>query len=594
MAIMAIFSLSAPSLYADDQYPEVSERKKSAGAHKWYIDPVKGNDKNQGTSADKAWKTATNVNKLILGPGDTIVVKPGEHPYSFVLMGEGTKKKPIAVRFMPGKHVFKHGELSTAQPQISNTNDAPHEDKAMALRLINTKNVKLVGKPNASFILLEGKAIYLCTDHAEGVNVQGLSFDYLHPTMGEFRVTKVKDNTMEATIPDGIQYRIEDGKLTWYGPGWEFGMGGYSKVFDSNTGTFTGGFSPEKTSIEELSPGKIKITYNEGEPQMKEGQSYQNRNTRRDCCGFFQYRSKNITWTNCNIFYMHGMGVVSQFSENITYDNLKIEPPAGSLRTIASWADNLHFSGCKGQILVQNCVLGSSHDDAINVHGTHLRIVGTPEPNKLVVRFMHNQTYGFDAFAVGDVIDYVSFDTLIPYATNKVTAVNPLNEKEIELTLAKPNPDNIKENDAVENVTWTAAVTVTNTVAKNIPTRGFLLTTRQPVLIERCRFEKTGMQGILVEDDASGWYESGVVRDMTITKNTFDHCGGAVIQIIPHAPNPQGEVHKNITISDNTFELGAMPAVRTKYTGNVTVRNNKFNKDGRSLSDKEAVDIQLP
>jgi hypothetical protein len=37
-----------------------------------------------------------------------------------------------------------------------------------------------------------------------------------------------------------------------------------------------------------------------------------------------------------------------------------------------------------------------------------------------------------------------------------------------------------------------------------------------------------------------------------------------------------------------------MPAVRTKYTGNVTVRNNKFNKDGRSLSDKEAVDIQLP
>lgn len=56
---------------------------------------------------------------------------------------------------------------------------------------------------------------------------------------------------------------------------------------------------------------------------MKPGQSYQNRNTRRDCCGFFQYRSKNILWNNCHIYYMHGMGVVSQFCENIMFSHLK-------------------------------------------------------------------------------------------------------------------------------------------------------------------------------------------------------------------------------------------------------------------------------
>ena len=56
------------------------------------------------------------------------------------------------------------------------------------------------------------------------------------------------------------------------------------------------------------------------------------------------------------------------------------------------------------------------------------------------------------------------------------------------------------------------------------------------MLIERCRFEKTGMPAILVEDDASGWYESGVVKDMAISRNTFIQCGEAVIQIVPHAP----------------------------------------------------------
>ena len=102
---------------------------------------------------------------------------------------------------------------------------------------------------------------------------------------------------------------------------------------------------------------------------------------------------------------MHGMGVVSQFSENIIFNNLKIAPRPGSLRTNSSWADNLHFSGCRGKIIVRDCVLGASHDDAINVHGTHLRIVDQPAPNKITVRFMHPQTFGFDAFAVGDRID---------------------------------------------------------------------------------------------------------------------------------------------------------------------------------------------
>lgn len=462
----------------------------------------------------------------------------------------------------------------------------------MAIRLVEAKNVRLEGKPGATDILLEGKAIFVCMEHAENVSLNGLGFDYVHPTMGEFLVTEVEGNTMKATIPDGTLYTVKDGSLTWRGPGWEFRMGGYSKVFDAASGTFQGRFDPGKTVIKELSPGKISITFKEGAPTMRAGQSYQNRNTRRDCCGFFQHRSRNIIWNNCHIYYMHGMGVVSQFSENIMFNNLKIAPRPGSLRTNSSWADNLHFSGCRGKIIVRDCVLGASHDDAINVHGTHLRIVDQPAPNKITVRFMHPQTFGFDAFAVGDRIDYVSCKTLVPYASNTVSGIKKLNEKEIELTLRQPNPGNIQPNDAVENTTWTPSVHVSNTVCRHIPTRGFLLTTRKPVLIERCRFEKTGMPAILVEDDASGWYESGVVRDMAISRNTFIQCGEAVIQIVPHAPQPEGNVHENITITGNTFDLRNGTAIRTRHTGNVKAEKNTFTKDGKNIPAEKAVDIR--
>ncbi|MEI3558677.1 MAG: hypothetical protein V8Q21_05855 [Akkermansia muciniphila] len=222
-------------------------------------------------------------------------------------------------------------------------------------------------------------------EHAENVSLNGLGFDYLHPTMGEFLVTEVDGNTMKATIPDGTLYTVKGGSLTWRGPGWEFRMGGYSKVFDAASGTFQGRFDPGKTVIEELSPGKISITFKEG-------------------------------------------------------------APPGSLRANSSWADKLHFSGCRGKIIVRDCVLGASHDDAINVHGTHLHIVDQPEPNK-----MHPQTFGFDAFAVGDRIDYVSCKTLDPYAFNTLSGIKKPNEKEMELTLRQPNPGNIQPNDAVQN-----------------------------------------------------------------------------------------------------------------------------------------------
>ena len=72
---------------------------------------------------------------------------------------------------------------------------------------------------------------------------------------------------------------------------------------------------------------------------------------------------------------MHGLGIVSQFSENISLWKVTVAPAANSGRVISSWADCFHFSGCRGKISLDSCLTSGSHDDAVNIHGTQLQIV---------------------------------------------------------------------------------------------------------------------------------------------------------------------------------------------------------------------------
>lgn len=44
------------------------------------------------------------------------------------------------------------------------------------------------------------------------------------------------------------------------------------------------------------------------------------------------------------------------------------------------------------------------------------------------------------------------------------------------------------------------------------------------------------MSGILIADDAEGWLESDMVKDVTFRRNTFNHCGGKDRPVIFIAP----------------------------------------------------------
>jgi len=572
-----MLSYSKSMLYAQELtiYPSFAVRKSAPVNTTYYIDPIKGNDNNIGRAIHKPWKTFMPANRLRFSAGDKLVIlKPGQFRQSLVIMAKGNSRFPVTITFAPGRYDFFPDSSFKTKFDISNTNDAPDSLKAIAIYFLNSKFVNL--QASRAKIVLRGKMIETCVDRSENINIHGISYDYQRPTVSELKVTHIGDYYADLQINPDSKYLIRDSTLTWIGEGWHYQPGWYWQVFDPKTGSLSRqSINLDKVKFVKDSDGVVKAFFAQN-PGFKTGLIYQTRDVTRDCAGIFMRRSKNISLRNIRIYFMHGMGVVSQFCENIKMDSLVVKPDERSGRTCSAWADILHFSGCRGLIDINHCFLSAANDDAINVHGTYLKVIEKVSSNQIKVRFMHEQTYGFDAFAIGDGIDFINTKTLLPFENNTVVSVEKLDSKDVLLTLKKAVVANSLADAVVENTTWTPRVWIHNTTLDRIPTRGILITTRRKAVIENCTFQHINMSGILVADDANSWFESGMVRDLTIRKNNFMECGEPVINIHPENKVYKGAVHNNISIQNNLFVLKDKKALAAESASGIVFSDNKI------------------
>lgn len=581
----------------DDPYPPREKRAQSPGSTAYYVDPAGGDDRNAGLTPDKPWRTFQPVNGLLLAPGDSVhILAPGTFRETLMPMGAGTAEKPIAIRFPAGAFDFFPEAALRLKLHISNSNDDPYTPKAVALMFRDIRHLRVTG--SGTDIYVHGKMIETLFDRAEDVTLTGLAFDYRRPLVSEFTILDVATNHADVLVHPDSTYAIENGRLVWVGESWrspgtalnqECDPADDGRVWRRGSGPLTG-----VTRVEELAKFKLRMFFDRN-PGFTKGRIIQFRETFRDCVGGLVQRSCNITWRDCAYHALGGMGIVSQFSENLTFDHVAFAPRPGSGRTTSSWADALHFSGCRGRILVTDCTFSGLHDDPINVHGTHLRVVGRPADNQILVRFMHDQTYGIEAFVPGDGIEFVSHLSLCAYATNRVTAAEAKSDREILLTLEQPAPAAIPADDVIENVTWTPSVEVRNCTVSTDSCRGFLLTTRRPVLIENNTFIKTSMSAILIADDANSWFESGSVRDVTIRGNRFIKCREPVIHIAPEnrSENPDEPVHRDIRILNNTFDLLGDNGIDAKSVRGLTISGNLFTSRTMPVHTRACTDLQI-
>lgn len=502
-----------------------------------------------------------------------------------------TKFKDRHVRIMlaPGKYHISRAMASTYPYHVSNTTNEyenPDPTKHIGLWFRNMENVTFDG--NGATLITHGEMTSFVIDSCKNVKLTNFSLDAADPSVPEIKILE-KDNSgfsFEVTPPSNF---VVDNNLFYFkGEGWAFGDGGkltnlpeYAQVFYPERNVTLRKAYPlaNYSKVEKTGDRTVRMEF-ENVPDVNPGEFYQLRHTiRNEVCGFINM-SKDIELSDINFYFMGNFGLVGQFTENITYDNIKCRPEQNSGRTDTGFADFVQMSSCKGKLTIRNSHFEGAHDDPINIHGTHLQAITSEGPDKLTVMYRHGQTFGFTPFFEGDDVEIVDIHTLNPLSAAVVKEVTQIDDYTFEVTLDRniPTlPEGYKISDlAIENVTWTPEVEITGNYFARIPTRGILITTRGKSLIADNTFFRIPMASILVADDARNWYESGPVKDLTIRNNTFIECSNPVISVAPEVEKFNRPVHENIVIEGNTFIGERANIFNLNGVDNVVIKNNIF------------------
>lgn len=525
---------------------------------------------------------------------DTVYVSDyGIRPYTYenqtlrmrTVIDDCKKLNAKVLVFEKGRYDFWPEHATRKEFFVTNTSteqECPSKIKTIGLFFEDMEGLTIEG--NDATLMFHGKMTLLSFAHCRQMRLQNIHLDFARPGGSEITYTRVDEAGVEVSIHRDARYEIADGKIHLYGEGWRSNRNHCIEYDPENQHFFySQGWNRLAASpAAEVAPGIVRFsTSTDFRPKV--GNTLTVRDIIRDQVGMFIYESQDVTLSRVGMHYMHGLGIVSQYSRNITMQEVNCMPREGSGRILASSADFMHFSGCSGKISILGCRYAGAQDDPINVHGTNLRAVKKINDRTLELRFMHGQSYGFNAYFQGDTVAFVKASTMERYASATVVSVKRQTDRTVEVTFDRPVPTSLELNhDCVENMTCTPEVEIRRCYFTRTSTRGTLVTTPRKVVIADNTYDKTGMSAILIEGDAEGWYESGPVKDVLIENNTFIDCayngrpGNAVIALHPSNTLVKADrpVHRNVRIIGNRFRLSGNPVLYAKSTEGLTFKNN--------------------
>ena len=298
---------------------------------------------------------------------------------------------------------------------------------------------------------------------------------------------------------------------------------------------------------------------------------------------FHLYRCSHITFENVTIRAGVGMGVIAHGCEELSFRRLQVCPTDGRLMSVN--CDATHFIGCSGAITFEDCFFEAMGDDAANVHGFYLTTLKTLSPGALLAKLdVTTQDFYMEAPAVGDTVEFVHKETLLPYEEHKrrrVASVTELGDQQVMLTFDRPLPDGFRPGDRITNLSRMASLRFERCTVRNIRGRAVLIQTRNAA-VKDCLFEGCTGEGVHI-NTAIGWSESAATRQVTVENCIFRHCGygftkycdavgvvvGTECEAMTHG------VHRDIRIRNNHF-IGERPAILLTCCEDVVVDGNRY------------------
>ncbi|WP_322973513.1 hypothetical protein [Pedobacter sp. PLR] len=507
-----------------------------------------------------------------------------------------TDQDAIVIQFQKGKYNFHPEGALKREYYISNHDQ--NNPKTVGIELDHFKNITLDG--NGADLMFHGRMIPLALIESQNVKVKNLSIDFEKPQITQIKI--VENDPIAGTIiyetAPWVTYKIKDSVLYNLGEGWE--MNPTSGIaFENKTKHIiynSGDIRVGTKGVTELSPGRIKAHHWKNK-MLIPGTVIAMRSWHRPTPGIFVHKGKDITLLNVKVHYAEGMGLLAQLTENIYMDGFgvclrgKNDP-----RYFTTQADATHFSGCKGEIVSKNGLYEGMMDDAINIHGTYLKMIKRLDDRTVIGRYMEGQSYGFDWGNLKDTIQFIQSKTMDLWdAKNTIASITPIKsnpgdpvkEFKIEFTnVLDKDIDPSKTDVGIENLSWTPSVIFTGNTIRNNRARGALFSTPKPTLVADNLFDHTSGSAIVLCGDSNGWYETGSCRDITIRNNTFVNAltsmyqfTSAVISIYPEIPDLKGQkkyFHSGIKIENNKFDTFDQPILYAKSVNGLVFKNNRI------------------
>ena len=489
------------------------------------------------------------------------------------------KAKPgSTVVFPKGTYEFFPEHAATEHYFISNHD--PEDSRAVAMPIDGVHGLTIDGM--GSTFLFHGQTMPVAVTDSSDVTLKNFAIDY---AVQHFLFTKViasSADSVKVKVFAGPKYTIADGIVTLHDGEWSLPARASLEI-DPQAMTVAYGardnFKFGKCcKVSEVSPDLLEIHGLKELPKV--GNIFVIRGVDRPDPAIWVAESKDIHVEHVDVNAALGMAFIAQKTENTYLDGFNVKLSPG--RYITTNADAVHFSNCKGKIVVENGLYENMLDDGINVHGSFLHVMKLPSPNKVLLEWGHFQTFGFTFAEVGEHLEFSSKRTITPIDHATVTAVKKIDDKHVELTLDKPVADKVNELDLVDNVDWRPSVIYRNNTVQRIRSRGVLFSTTNGVLVENNHFIKTSASGVLIPGEGGDWFESTPSHDVVVRHNEFldTNLGQptkAAVTIGPTIRQPlpgDGYSHRHIVIEDNTFTLTGRHMVQALSVDGIVFRNN--------------------
>lgn len=433
-------------------------------------------------------------------------------------------------------------------------------------------------------IVLHGKIQPFLFDHCENVTVKNCNILFSRPPYTELDILERGDGYLRTRPIAACPCRVEEENLIPYAEEWECRTlnfrGYFFQVYDPKDatpcGSFLGGTGDFKHSDDFPFPiitfkakqdGEDVLLYGDAPEYCLPGRVLEIEHEKRDLSSICAVDCRNVSVKNYRIVSGLGMGMYFIRTHNITLDGYALYHDEKSPCVISNSADALHTFACSGKFIIKNSIFENMMDDALNVH-SNFHTLREVSGNVLIADVASVERQAQICFDDGDTIAVYNGPTMEKTGEYKILKAEDVEKGVRRFILDRP-ADGHKKGDLIENISANTDLEITNCRFGKANTH-LRFQTRGKITVQGCVSELP----FCLTGDASYWFESGPVQDMTVENCRFIGDRAALricSEVMPTEKAPY--YHRNIRLIGNEFASDV--PVSGGYADHIVFTGNK-------------------